>query len=150
MVDFPDPDVPTSAILPALPLLTKDLVERDAIIVDSKSGISGAGRTPSEKTHFPNHAEVSAETYLKHFGNNREADNHIAHMIEHDMDVHLLKAVDIPGFLENPNAIGHLIAGLAELTSNANMFGGTDSVGFKMKYKHHVQRANAICKQLWG
>ncbi len=45
---------PTSAILPALPLLARDLVELDSIIIDSKSGISGAGRTPSATTHFPN------------------------------------------------------------------------------------------------
>ncbi len=45
---------PTSAILPALPILSEDLFERESIIVDSKSGISGAGRSPGEKTHFPN------------------------------------------------------------------------------------------------
>lgn len=45
---------PTSVILPALPIFAKDLLERDSIIIDSKSGISGAGRRPNEKTHFPN------------------------------------------------------------------------------------------------
>ncbi len=45
---------PTSAILPAQPLLARGLVESDPIIIDAKSGISGAGRTPSATTHFPN------------------------------------------------------------------------------------------------
>jgi N-acetyl-gamma-glutamyl-phosphate reductase len=45
---------PTSAILATLPLLDKDLVERDSIIIDSKSGISGAGSKANEKTHYPN------------------------------------------------------------------------------------------------
>ena len=45
---------PTSAILPMLPLLDRDLVEQNSIIIDSKSGISGAGRTPSATTHYPN------------------------------------------------------------------------------------------------
>ena len=45
---------PTSAILPTLPLLARDLVEPSSIIIDSKSGISGAGLTPSATTHFPN------------------------------------------------------------------------------------------------
>lgn len=37
---------PTSAILPLAPLLKEGLVSREDIIVDSKSGVSGAGRTP--------------------------------------------------------------------------------------------------------
>jgi N-acetyl-gamma-glutamyl-phosphate reductase len=44
---------PTGAILAAMPLLNRDLVERDSIIIDSKSGLSGAGSKPNEKTHFP-------------------------------------------------------------------------------------------------
>ncbi len=37
---------PTSAILPLSPLIQEKLIETDSIIVDSKSGVSGAGRTP--------------------------------------------------------------------------------------------------------
>lgn len=37
---------PSSAILPLAPLLREDLIETDSVLVDSKSGISGAGRTP--------------------------------------------------------------------------------------------------------
>jgi N-acetyl-gamma-glutamyl-phosphate reductase len=37
---------PTSAILPLAPLLKEGLVVAEDIIVDSKSGVSGAGRTP--------------------------------------------------------------------------------------------------------
>lgn len=36
---------PTSAILPLAPLIENDLIEVDDIIVDSKSGVSGAGRS---------------------------------------------------------------------------------------------------------
>jgi N-acetyl-gamma-glutamyl-phosphate reductase len=43
----------TSAILPLAPLLRQDLIEIDDIIVDSKSGVSGAGRSPKLMTHFP-------------------------------------------------------------------------------------------------
>lgn len=35
---------PTSAILPLAPLVAADLIETDDIIIDSKSGVSGAGR----------------------------------------------------------------------------------------------------------
>jgi len=44
---------PTSAILPLAPLLKAGLIEPRDIIVDSKSGVSGAGRTPKLTTHFP-------------------------------------------------------------------------------------------------
>jgi N-acetyl-gamma-glutamyl-phosphate reductase len=44
---------PTSAILPLAPLLRLGLIAADGLIVDSKSGVSGAGRTPKLNTHFP-------------------------------------------------------------------------------------------------
>ena len=37
---------PTSAILPLAPLLKEGIIESSGIVVDSKSGVSGAGRTP--------------------------------------------------------------------------------------------------------
>lgn len=43
---------PTSAILGLAPLLKENLIEPDSIIVDSKSGVSGAGRSPSLDYHF--------------------------------------------------------------------------------------------------
>lgn len=44
---------PTSAILPLAPLLKGEFIAPDDIIIDSKSGISGAGRKPSMKTLYP-------------------------------------------------------------------------------------------------
>jgi N-acetyl-gamma-glutamyl-phosphate reductase len=43
----------TAAILPLAPLLKAGVIEPDDIIVDAKSGVSGAGRTPKLMTHFP-------------------------------------------------------------------------------------------------
>ena len=45
---------PTSAILAAMPFVKQGIVALDSIIVDSKSGISGAGPKPSENTHYAN------------------------------------------------------------------------------------------------
>ena len=45
---------PTSAILAAMPFVKHGIVALDSIIVDSKSGISGAGPKPSENTHYAN------------------------------------------------------------------------------------------------
>ncbi|MEX1063126.1 MAG: N-acetyl-gamma-glutamyl-phosphate reductase [Balneolaceae bacterium] len=45
---------PTSSILALAPLLKNKLVSADSIVIDSKSGVTGAGSTPKEITHFPN------------------------------------------------------------------------------------------------
>ncbi|HMP01549.1 MAG TPA: N-acetyl-gamma-glutamyl-phosphate reductase [Gemmatales bacterium] len=44
---------PQSAILGLAPLLHERLIDLASIIIDSKSGVSGAGRNPSPTTHFP-------------------------------------------------------------------------------------------------
>lgn len=58
---------PTSAILPLAPFLKAGLIEPTDIIVDSKSGVSGAGRTPKLSTLFPECNEsISAYSVGKH------------------------------------------------------------------------------------
>ncbi|WP_423792927.1 N-acetyl-gamma-glutamyl-phosphate reductase [Methanocaldococcus indicus] len=44
---------PTGAILALAPAVKNDIIE-ERIIIDSKTGVSGAGINPSETTHFPN------------------------------------------------------------------------------------------------
>ena len=44
---------PTSAILALGPLLREGLIRSEGIVVDSKSGVSGAGRNPKPAFHFP-------------------------------------------------------------------------------------------------
>jgi len=43
---------PTSILLPLLPLIADNIIQPDSIIADSKSGVSGAGRSLSLGTHF--------------------------------------------------------------------------------------------------
>ena len=58
---------PTSAILALAPLLKAALVDPKTIIVDSKSGVSGAGRTPKLTTHYPECNEsISAYNVGRH------------------------------------------------------------------------------------
>jgi N-acetyl-gamma-glutamyl-phosphate reductase len=58
---------PTSAILALAPLLKAGLIEPKGIIIDSKSGVSGAGRTPKMTTHFPECNEsISAYNVGRH------------------------------------------------------------------------------------
>ncbi len=57
---------PTAALLALLPLADAGLLE-GAVVVDAKSGVSGAGKTPSERTHFSeNHGSVSAYGIFSH------------------------------------------------------------------------------------
>lgn len=44
---------PTSAILALAPLLKNGLIDTSSIIIDSKSGVSGAGRSATQDTNFP-------------------------------------------------------------------------------------------------
>jgi len=53
---------PTAAILQLAPLIAKNLVRPDMIVIDAKSGISGAGRSPALPYHFPE-AHESLEPY---------------------------------------------------------------------------------------
>lgn len=43
---------PTSALLPLMPLLEDGVISADGIIIDAKSGVSGAGRKATETTHY--------------------------------------------------------------------------------------------------
>jgi len=45
---------PAGALLALAPLLKEGLVETDSIVVNAVTGISGAGKNPSSKFHFPN------------------------------------------------------------------------------------------------
>jgi N-acetyl-gamma-glutamyl-phosphate reductase len=48
---------PTASTFAVAPLLAAQLVEPDGIVVDAKSGVSGAGRSPTASTHLPETAE---------------------------------------------------------------------------------------------
>lgn len=91
--------------------------------------------------HFPDHARVSSSIWKLANG-----DDEIGKLIEMDMDIHLLKAKDIDEFAERPEAVTLLLTGLAEVHSNAAMFGGIESVNFKIKWKQIDKRGRAILK----
>jgi N-acetyl-gamma-glutamyl-phosphate reductase len=57
---------PTAAVLALQPLVTGGLIE-PGVIIDAKSGVSGAGKTPSERTHFSEcHGSISAYGVFAH------------------------------------------------------------------------------------
>lgn len=93
------------------------------------------------RVHFPDHARLSEETWRSIGGNDQ-----VARLMGMDMDVHLLKGTDVESFAQREEAASLLLAGLSEIHSNAEMFGGIDSVSFKMKWKHLNRRGKAILK----
>jgi N-acetyl-gamma-glutamyl-phosphate reductase len=66
----------TSVILALAPLLKAELIDRErGIISDSKSGVSGAGKVPSSRTHFVSVADnFSAYSVFNH--------RHVGEMVE--------------------------------------------------------------------
>jgi hypothetical protein len=91
------------------------------------------------KQHFPNHAEVSERVWRAAGG-----DEQTGKLIRLDMEIHTIKAVQVPEFAARAEAISLLLTGLAEVHSNARMFGGVDSTSFKIKYNQIEKRGRAI------
>ncbi len=124
-------------------LLSKDILEEYAIFHDCGKPyckiIDNDG-----KQHFPNHAEVSYKTWI-----GLDGDPIVGSLIKDDMLVHTMKAADLDEFIKLPGAISLLITALAEVHSNATMFGGTGSTSFKIKYNQIDKRGKAICKKLF-
>jgi len=57
----------TASILALKPLIDNGLIDPETIVVDAKSGVSGAGKTLTDETHFPNCNEgVSAYKVATH------------------------------------------------------------------------------------
>ncbi len=109
------------------------------------------------RVHYPNHAEVSYNVW-NHvnkidplYRDLREQNfyDKVGELIRRDMEIHTLKAADIDEFCRDTyEAVTLLLVGLAEVHSNAEMFGGFDSTSFKIKWKQIDRRGRAICKRL--
>lgn len=124
-------------------LLPQEIIEEYALYHDCSKPYCIQYDSDGKK-HFPNHAELSCQKWLE-VGGNEEA----AILMKMDMDIHCLKDKDVEEFCHRPQAITLLLTGLAEVISNAKMFGGFDSTSFKIKYKQIDKRGAAICRKLF-
>lgn len=97
------------------------------------------------RRHFPDHARVSYETYMRAWGNER-----VANIILRDMSLHTMKAADVPELATFHDVTALMLTSLAEIHANADMFGGIDSTSFKIKWKQINKRGKALCKNLWS
>lgn len=91
------------------------------------------------RQRFPDHAAMSEATWLAVGGNPLAA-----RLMGMDMDAHLLKADGVAEFASRPEAVTLLLTALAEVHSNAAMFGGIASDGFKIKAKHLDKRGGQV------
>jgi N-acetyl-gamma-glutamyl-phosphate reductase len=73
---------PTAALLAVLPLQRAGLLDPAAdIVIDAKSGISGAGKSPTDRTHFSeNHGSVAAYGAFGH-RHTPEMEQSLAHAV---------------------------------------------------------------------
>lgn len=95
------------------------------------------------KKHFPNHAKMSHDVWLKASGN-----EFTSGLMLRDMDMHTMKASDVDEFIKYEHFVILMLTSLAEIYANSTMFGGMDSVSFKMKFKQIEKRGNAIFRSL--
>lgn len=99
------------------------------------------------KQHFPDHARVSYETWVQAGG-----DEQTGRLILFDMDLHTLKADDVEAFCAKTTvqeAATLLLTALAELHSNARMFGGIESTSFKIKFKQLDKQGKQVCQRIF-
>lgn len=95
------------------------------------------------KKHFVDHANISSKTWIESGGCAV-----IGNLIKRDMEIHLLKDVEVDDFCLKDYPIILLLTGLSEIHANSTMFGGLDSKSFKIKWKHINKRGKAIIKKL--
>lgn len=101
------------------------------------------------RVHFPDHANVSKAIY-EAVGGSIE----VANLIGWDMCLHTATADEIAQLCQEEWSVADattlLLAALAEVHSNAKMFGGLESTSFKSKWKKVDRRGNQICKFYFG
>ncbi len=93
------------------------------------------------RRHFPNHAEVSYQTFLQY-----HQDYDIANLIRKDMLCHTTKPKDFELIKNDEDIEILLLSALAAIHSNAIMFGGLDSDSFKIKFKNLEKLGERILK----
>lgn len=97
------------------------------------------------RRHFPNHAEVSYKTFIKHGGDFKAGE-----LIRLDMTLHTTRGKELESFCrEHPLAPALYLAALAETHANAEpLFGGYESESFKIKCKRLEKAGKLICARL--
>jgi N-acetyl-gamma-glutamyl-phosphate reductase len=140
---------PTATLLALRPLVSAGLIAPGSdIVVDAKSGVSGAGKTPSERTHFSEvHGSVSAYGVFGHRhgaeieqGAGREV-NFVPHLMPLDRGILSTIYVRVA-----PGTTDESIAGVFERTYGGEPF--IRIVGSSLPEIKHVAHTN-FCDIGW-
>jgi len=78
---------PTSVLLPLIPLLKDNLLDINTIIADSKSGVSGAGRSLSLTVHFCEANESFKAYKVAEHRHNSEMEAVLSHVLEKTVNI---------------------------------------------------------------
>lgn len=100
------------------------------------------------QNRFPNHVEASHQIWQLNNGCPI-----VGKLILNDMVIHTASAEEIKAHLYEwslKDSATLLLVALAEITSNAKLFGGSESISFKMKWKTVEKRGKQICKHLFA
>lgn len=114
-----------------LPILEKYIKDIQIYLIYHDCGKPFCLSEDEKGQHFKDHAQVSQKTFLQYSNNHLIAD-----LIGKDMLCHTTKAKDYQSLIDIPNIEILLCSALAELHSNALMFGGFQSDSFKIKFKN--------------
>lgn len=92
---------PTGALLPLYPLVAQGVLADGAVVIDSKSGVSGAGRAPQAATHY---VEVADNLTPYKVGNRHR---HLPEMTQalQEWQVPQLSVVFVPQIIPAPRGI---------------------------------------------
>lgn len=94
------------------------------------------------KMKFPAHEWYSSEVYKSWL----KKDRRVYRLILNDMLIHRSKATDIEKIMSIRERVTLLLVSLCEVHSNAELFGGSGSDSFKIKYKKVAARGEKIFK----
>ncbi|MGL4419772.1 MAG: N-acetyl-gamma-glutamyl-phosphate reductase, partial [Gemmataceae bacterium] len=78
---------PQTAILGLAPLVAAGMIDTTSIIIDSKSGVSGAGREPKKTTHFPECNESVSAYGLGQHRHTPEIEQSLSLIAQHPVEV---------------------------------------------------------------
>lgn len=96
------------------------------------------------RRHFPDHARASQDAWEGVGGCPT-----VGRLIGMDMILHTETAEGAASMITDPtDAATLVVTAFAELHANAAMFGGTDSVSFKIKYKKVERNSRAVLRRL--
>lgn len=124
-----------------------EMLNQDSDTISEYLGFHDCGKPFCQTTdengnpHFPNHAQVSHDIWLEAKGSPE-----VALLMLHDMDFHTMRADTMEAFCSLPFAPTLMLAGLAEIHANAELFGGPNSSGFKIKCEHVKRRGGQAAR----